>query len=69
MAGYCPICKSQVKQKLPGVWPFCSERCKMIDLGAWMREDYRIPDRLSPEDASSEETGDSAEPEPAKARH
>jgi len=22
--------------------PFCSERCKMIDLGAWAAEDYRI---------------------------
>ena len=23
--------------------PFCSERCKMIDLGAWATESYRIP--------------------------
>jgi endogenous inhibitor of DNA gyrase (YacG/DUF329 family) len=23
--------------------PFCSERCKVIDLGAWANEDYRIP--------------------------
>lgn len=24
--------------------PFCSERCKMIDLGQWAAESYRIPD-------------------------
>jgi len=33
--------------------PFCSERCKMIDLGAWASESYRIPvaeDNVSPED-------------------
>ena len=41
----CPYCKSPVEEKIPGVWPFCSERCKMGDLGAWMREDYRIPGR------------------------
>jgi len=23
--------------------PFCSERCKLIDLGAWASESYRIP--------------------------
>ena len=23
--------------------PFCSERCKMIDLGAWATESYRVP--------------------------
>jgi uncharacterized protein len=23
--------------------PFCSERCKMIDLGAWATEQYRVP--------------------------
>jgi uncharacterized protein len=40
----CPQCGASV------VWdessryrPFCSERCKMIDLGAWATESYRIP--------------------------
>jgi endogenous inhibitor of DNA gyrase (YacG/DUF329 family) len=27
--------------------PFCSERCKMIDLGHWAAEDYRIPGQLA----------------------
>ena len=25
-------------------FPFCSERCRMADLGRWLDEDYRIPD-------------------------
>ena len=38
----CPICKKEV----PGVGnpnrPFCSERCRMIDLDNWLSERYRI---------------------------
>ena len=38
----CPICKKQVAMSDPFM-PFCSERCKLIDLGKWADEDYRIP--------------------------
>jgi uncharacterized protein len=24
-------------------WPFCSERCRLIDLGKWLGEEYRVP--------------------------
>jgi uncharacterized protein len=37
--------------------PFCSERCKMIDLGAWATESYRVPveeDSDMPEGGESE---------------
>jgi uncharacterized protein len=30
--------------------PFCSERCKMIDLGAWAAESYRVPTEAAPEE-------------------
>jgi len=30
--------------------PFCSERCKNIDLGAWANEDFRMPAIVLPED-------------------
>ena len=37
--------------------PFCSERCKVIDLGAWANEDYRIPaPPESPQDSEPEAT-------------
>lgn len=38
----CPICKKDVKLDDPFM-PFCSERCKEIDLGNWASEKYVIP--------------------------
>jgi endogenous inhibitor of DNA gyrase (YacG/DUF329 family) len=38
----CPICKRDVADGSPD-WPFCGERCKLIDLGVWADEGYRIP--------------------------
>ncbi len=39
----CPICgKKSVWEDNP-FRPFCSERCRLIDLGKWASEDYRIP--------------------------
>ncbi|MCZ2103465.1 MAG: DNA gyrase inhibitor YacG [Burkholderiales bacterium] len=31
--------------------PFCSARCKQIDLGAWAAEDFRVPSAAPPDDA------------------
>jgi endogenous inhibitor of DNA gyrase (YacG/DUF329 family) len=30
--------------------PFCSERCKNLDLGAWASEEFRVPDAAPPDD-------------------
>ena len=30
--------------------PFCSERCKNLDLGAWASESFRVPDESPPDD-------------------
>ena len=38
----CPICKKSVKLGDPEM-PFCSERCRDIDLGKWASEEYRVP--------------------------
>jgi endogenous inhibitor of DNA gyrase (YacG/DUF329 family) len=41
---YCPICGKPVEWSRSQRWkPFCSERCKLIDLGAWIDEHHRIP--------------------------
>ncbi len=37
----CPICKKKVRLDDPGM-PFCSERCRLIDLGNWASEKYVI---------------------------
>jgi uncharacterized protein len=40
----CPRCAKQVVWRSDNPWrPFCSEHCKMMDLGAWASESYRIP--------------------------
>lgn len=55
----CPICKKEVKPGAPE-FPFCSERCRLIDLGNWAAEKYVIstPASSKPapaDDESSEE--------------
>ena len=45
----CPICKKPVEQGMPD-YPFCSERCRLIDLGAWASEKYVISTPIKPED-------------------
>lgn len=40
----CPTCRRPVKWSQDSSYrPFCSQRCKMIDLGTWADESYRIP--------------------------
>jgi endogenous inhibitor of DNA gyrase (YacG/DUF329 family) len=42
----CPICEKVEDAISESAWPefpFCSPRCKLIDLGRWLREDYRVP--------------------------
>lgn len=39
----CPICKKETELSNNPNRPFCSERCKLVDLGAWSSGDYRIP--------------------------
>ena len=51
----CPICKKDVAPDSP-YHPFCSERCKIIDLGNWASEKYVISTPVQP--AGSEEDDD-----------
>lgn len=44
----CPICKKPVKLEDPFM-PFCSERCRMIDLGNWASERYVISTPIDPQ--------------------
>jgi endogenous inhibitor of DNA gyrase (YacG/DUF329 family) len=42
----CPICQRTMQGQRPQEWPqwpFCSPRCRLIDLGRWLGEDYRVP--------------------------
>jgi len=40
----CPTCGTAIDASADARWrPFCSLRCKQVDLGAWLSESYRIP--------------------------
>jgi len=39
----CPRCGKVVEWEGNPFRPFCSERCRLIDLGKWLEEEYRIP--------------------------
>ncbi|MBM3803577.1 MAG: DNA gyrase inhibitor YacG [Acidimicrobiia bacterium] len=49
----CPICKRDVFWEGNPHRPFCSERCRLIDLGNWASESYSLP----AEETDSVETG------------
>lgn len=53
----CPICKKEVPFGAPEM-PFCSERCRLIDLGKWADEEYRIPAEPAPFAGQEPEDGD-----------
>lgn len=57
----CAICEKDVSYEgsLPALYPFCSPRCKLVDLGRWFNEQYTIdrdvsvenlPERFQPDD-------------------
>ncbi|MBC7854805.1 MAG: DNA gyrase inhibitor YacG [Pirellulaceae bacterium] len=39
----CPICEKQFDPAATLAMPFCSDRCRQIDLGRWLRESYSVP--------------------------
>ncbi len=45
----CPVCDISVElptdgsTKLPAHAPFCSERCRLLDLGRWLNEEHALP--------------------------
>jgi endogenous inhibitor of DNA gyrase (YacG/DUF329 family) len=49
----CAICRVTVEYdgSLPSVYPFCSPRCKMVDLGNWLLGKYAIERDATDEDA------------------
>lgn len=46
----CPNCGKAVEWRPESRYrPFCSERCRQIDLGAWASENYRVPADAPPD--------------------
>lgn len=60
----CPHCRAETRWEGNLFRPFCSERCKLQDLGAWALGKYAIPsDHSTPSDSFSKP--DSGEEEPS----
>jgi uncharacterized protein len=53
MKWHCPICKKPVKKGSED-FPFCSDRCRTIDLGNWASEKYVISTPVSPSQLDTE---------------
>jgi uncharacterized protein len=56
----CPICNRPFLQSQSEAMPFCSDRCRTIDLGRWLSEDYGVPVERHDEDDDGEQ-GDFSE--------
>lgn len=46
----CAICDRQFDPAASKALPFCSERCRQIDLGRWLREVYSVPVQRNPDE-------------------
>ncbi|SFH69008.1 DNA gyrase inhibitor YacG [Planctomicrobium piriforme] len=48
----CPICNRELPPEIDGnasVFPFCSARCKEVDLFRWFSGDYAVVENLTPD--------------------
>jgi uncharacterized protein len=45
----CPLCQKEFDPDASTAKPFCSERCRTIDLGRWLDETYQLPTVPDPE--------------------
>jgi uncharacterized protein len=49
----CPTCRREIDWANTPFRPFCSERCRLIDLGAWLSEKHAIPGETVPGDSET----------------
>jgi len=50
----CPICKTVTDAGAHADFPFCSVRCRLLDLGAWASEKYIVSDPIFDEEELTE---------------
>ena len=57
----CPICDRDMEVRDLSAWPsfpFCSQRCKTIDLGRWLGESYRVTSESADAETAAGDTED-----------
>ena len=58
MKHHCPICRRPTDSETDADFPFCSERCRLTDLGNWATEKYVVSSPVFEEEESDEEPSD-----------
>jgi uncharacterized protein len=53
----CPTCQREIDWSQSSFRPFCSERCKLIDLGAWLTEKHAIAGEPAPDEGTDRAPG------------
>jgi len=61
MKRHCPICRKPTDSETNADFPFCSERCQLLDLGNWASEKYVISNPVF--DESEEEDSRPSDPD------
>jgi uncharacterized protein len=62
----CPICDKQLAPQAitdSPVFPFCSARCKQVDLLGWCKGEYAVTDRLTPDEILEQQLDPDADEE------
>lgn len=62
---HCPICHKEMNGQSQADWPdfpFCSRRCRLVDLGRWLGEEYRLPAENKDEEIPPEDEGNTDYP-------
>jgi endogenous inhibitor of DNA gyrase (YacG/DUF329 family) len=62
----CPACGKDVIWESTPTRPFCSERCRLIDLGDWAQEKYSVPDEHEKPATPSSENDESSGENPSE---
>lgn len=53
----CPTCRQDLADPRSPLRPFCSRRCKLVDLGRWLDGEYAIAGEEVPEEDPDEDSG------------
>jgi endogenous inhibitor of DNA gyrase (YacG/DUF329 family) len=57
----CPTCNKQVQWQDNPFRPFCSERCKLVDLDKWVSDEYRVPGKAVPTEPDEQSESENVE--------
>jgi uncharacterized protein len=63
MRWHCPICRKETDSETDADFPFCSERCKLLDLGNWSSEQYVVSEPVIDESISENRERNGVKPE------